>query len=423
MILGLVGLSSPLLLYCKRFSTSAEAHSGAAVFTIDSQMSSDNSVVAVRGEFGVISAVGKVRFRGRSSKNFDKRSLTISLHDGHFLGPFGSQIVLSSCYADMSCMRNQLGQTIAGVLGLESAKGLPAEVSIEGTYIGLFEALDGPNVLFRRWLQRVREKSGHGSSDSEDFVAFRREGESLDEPDSAGWISHVTGVRYLYSIPKASRIAESTKSELIRDVSALELTAGRDEPSRRMAQFDIDSWAAFALVQEIAKNPDAYWKSVHFAWSRRERKIWIPMSWDFDLAFGNSILRGTRTTAGFVFSANALAPEAESYGNLVPIYWTRLWSDARFQAAVRCRWDHLKRETGQFHKLDDWLGEISDRVEGGAERNFEKWGYPMNAVWALGDPPSSPRVARANLRHWLTQRLAWLDRNLPGTCTLILQGN
>jgi hypothetical protein len=129
------------------------------------------------------------------------------------------------------------------------------------------------------------------------------------------------------------------------------------------------------------------------------------------------------------------------------IWWLKkMWADARFQNALKCRWQELRRGPMAMKFIDDRLAEWKSALLPLAfPRHFGRWpefrrsvdkrpcavdgaGKPLVGQHQIpgvpnpncGDPTAPvPEMVDYDIkwmRAWIDARGAWLDKNLPGIC-------
>jgi hypothetical protein len=176
---------------------------------------------------------------------------------------------------------------------------------------------------------------------------------------------------------------------------------------------DLRSWVDFALIQELALNPDAYFTSVYLQkWPRsRGDKLAIGPVWDFDLAFGLAEFRDARNIESWAHGMNRFGgervPHDPQRSPYVPEFWVKLWTDPPFHEALQCRWQELRRGPLQIptvrRQIDEWV----DRLGTVLGRDAARWADLPKNGWNGGADA---------LKTFLEKRIAWMDAHLPGGC-------
>ena len=160
---------------------------------------------------------------------------------------------------------------------------------------------------------------------------------------------------------------------------------------------DLDSAVDFVLLQELAKNNDAYFLSVHI-WKDVGGLIHFT-PWDLDLSFGQPLYHDSTNPEGWIVyrpaMIAAMAARPEFQARLVE-RWTELRAGLMSDASISASIDfHLET-------LAPWI-----------DANFERW--PIDQIQFLDNqlyPVSSYDQEVGLVRAWITTRLAWMDAHI-----------
>jgi hypothetical protein len=370
-----------------------------------------------------------LELHGDTSAGLAKKSYRLELvdrnqkdHDLPLLGlPAGSDWVLHSCGYDPICLRNSLVYALAQQFGHYAPRTRFVELVLDNEYQGLYVLIE----RVRRDRNRVnlpRPSARGAEGDITGGYIFKTdlgEGNPGDRV-SRDWVSSVSQTVYSYYYPRFDAITAAQKAYLQDHVSRFEAVmrgpGWNDARTGYRQWIDVPSWVDFALLQELSMNPDAYFKSVYLQkWPRAMGdKIAVGPLWDFDLAFGVAEFRDARNTQGWAHTMNRFGGERVLYdppGKIpyVPEYWERLWTDEAFQRDLKCRWQELRngplRDDALNGMIDGWLDELSVALP----RDAARWSELPKNAYSGGEE---------SLKNFLGKRLAWMDANLPGTCTV-----
>ncbi|MES2062986.1 MAG: CotH kinase family protein [Bacteroidota bacterium] len=183
----------------------------------------------------------------------------------------------------------------------------------------------------------------------------------------------------------------------IQDTENAIFAANFADPVNGYAKYiNSDSFINWFLVNELFKNQDAANFSSMFYYKNRDGKLGMGPTWDFDLGAGNvDYSDATQPTGWWVRTGP---------------WFNRLFQDPAFAAKVKTRWQFLKANgiPAMYKSIDDTQVYLTLP----AKENFTKWNILNQYVWpnpvVLGTYPKEV----AQLKQWLTQRVAWLDSNL-----------
>jgi hypothetical protein len=366
-----------------------------------------------------------MEIRGATSVVLPKKSYDIELQNDQggdrklpLAGmPADSDWALHGCGNDHTCLRNALAYAVGREFGRYAPRTRFIEVFLDGKYLGLYLLVE----RVRRDNHRVDlPKPADDASDGDltggyIFKLDLAQGRP-DDPVLRDWVSTVSRLVYSYHYPRFDQITAAQKAYLHNHLAAFEklmLSDRWNDPQRGYrAWLDVPSWVDFALMQELSNNLDAYLKSVYFQkWpASRGNKIALGPIWDFDNAFGGTAVRDGRRTDVWAHRMNRFGAEDVPYNPpgrvpFVPGYWERLWTDPAFHVDMRCRWQALRagplRLENMVEKIDAWAAALALAQP----RNAAAWGGPADY-----------REQVAGLKTWLSDRLTWMDANLPGTC-------
>ncbi len=341
-----------------------------------------------------------VELRGRSSMDFPKKQFAVELWDDAGedveagLLDMGSESdwVLNGAWVDRSLFRNkmaydlfqQMGDTLVDDVeyGPESRF---CELTLNGDYWGVYLLSERP----KRDGSRI-EISDAGETDGSSFV--------LKLEESGGAFPNPLG----YGTWRAVYPRQETASaEALAGVEAtlndwFSAARARDGAPELFSVIDLDSAVDFVLIEELAKNVDAYFLSIHL-WKDTGGLVHFT-PWDLDLSCGQPS-----------YSDNE---NPESWVSYRPAFIDAFSEDPTFKARLAERWVELRSgplDTETLHALVD---QHQATLAEAAPRNFERW--------PIEDVDFSGYLYRVrswdqevdNMHDWLDARLPWMDANI-----------
>jgi hypothetical protein len=361
------------------------------------------------GELTLDSAIG-IELRGRSSQVFfPKRQFGLELRteggiqtEGSFLGmPAESDWVLLGPYSDKSFLRDALTFELARSLGrtaprtvfvelfLRQGAPRPAAEEYQGLYLAAERISRGAGRIN---LPRSRRRPGEDSG----FIA------KLDWLDPDTRETHFTtagGERVILVYPAAKDATEEQLSYVRGYIAEFEtsLTAGR-----YFHYIDVDTWVDGMILQELAKNVDAYRSSTYFH-KFPGGKLRLGPVWDFNQAYGNAS-----------YNERAVRIEGWRVTRARPGSWfRRLFEDEDFSARFEERYRELREGPLADAAIFAFLDAEAARLEEPAARNFERWRILGEVVLGNPDPPPSSYPGEvALLKGWIRSRARWMDEEL-----------
>ncbi|MCL2387753.1 MAG: CotH kinase family protein [Defluviitaleaceae bacterium] len=345
-----------------------------------------------------------VRVRGRGNSTWwlgeDKRPLRFRFNEARSV--LGSEyaardwILLAENF-DRSLLRNYaaltLGARLGGMSFVPSAQHV--HLYVNGEYMGVYLLTDERNTETGRLdIQWHSEPSLSDFFVELDFRAYR------------GGIYGETFVVVndrIYDIRYPSSERRRTPAHIVyvrRYLEAVSYTLRYGTFEEAMKLIDLDSFVDFYIVQEVVKNPDAYYTSVftYITGEGGNRRLFMGPLWDFDLAAGN--------VPDWHFSRD---PQ-HLYVAVLHYWYRNLMTMPEFVEAVVIRWNEV-RDTAIAETITH-IRDTAETYKDEFERNFERhqvMGTPLNI--------GSPEIQAIDtfdgqveyLINWLETRVAWLD--------------
>jgi len=353
-----------------------------------------------------------IELRGRSSQvYFPKRQFGLEFRtegdiqtESSLLGmPSESDWVLLGPYSDKSFLRDALTFELARRMG----RWAPRSVFVE---LFLLQSAPGPPYEEYQGLYLATERISRGAGRIDLPRSRRRPGDESGFIAKLDWLDpdtrevHFTtpgGERVILVYPSAKDVTEEQVSYLKDYLEDFEASISEGEP--RYADFiEVDSWVDGMILQELAKNVDAY-RSSTYLYKLPGGKLHLGPVWDFNQAYGNasydeqaSLIEGWRVS---------LARPGSWFQRLFRDEWFR----SRFQSRYRALREGALADPAILGFLDAEAARLSDA----ASRNFERW--PILGEVVLGNldpPPDSYEGEVALLKDWLRARAHWMDEEL-----------
>ena len=187
-----------------------------------------------------------------------------------------------------------------------------------------------------------------------------------------------------------------------------------------------DSFVDFVLINELAKNVDAYRLSTFLYKDRDSRnpKLFAGPIWDYNLAFGNSYYYEGGISTGWqieYLTNPANMPPTEPF--LTPFWWRKLFDDSKFRNNVFARWQILKSNVLNTQHLFNYIDSLVQLLDESKTRNFERWPVLGTWVWPNYFVGQTYEQEINYLKSWTANRINWLDQNMIGEPTDINETN
>lgn len=362
---------------------------------------------------------GKIRIeiRGATSQYFPKKQYALKTcdSDGDNLNvdlldlPRENDWILYAPYSDKSLIRNVLAFNLARETGQYASRARFCELILNDEYMGLY-------VLFEKIKQddsrvdisRLTSKDISGDALTGGYIL------KIDKDvgnSNESFYSSYSNTDFLYHYPDHDDMLPEQKTYIqnyIREFEAALFFDHYQDPQKGYYRYiDMNSFVDYMIVNEIAKNIDAYrWSS--FMYKKRDSrggKLFMGPVWDFNVAFGNAdYLGGYHTRYHVVYNH---------------IWWTRLNTDPVFTNALLTRWNELRSEKLSNQRVLSMIDSLANSLKESSERNFARWDILGEYIWPnyyIGDS----YFDEINfLKNWIIDRLHWLDLNISNAADLL----
>ncbi len=348
--------------------------------------------LAIRNSEGLtfFEGVAGVESRGRSSSGFPKQQFAVELRDEEggeqdvdLLGMGAeSDWVLNGAWIDRALMRNvfayDLFQSFGGVERY-APESRTCTMELNGQPWGVY-------FLVER-IKRAESRIELQAEDS--FIMKLNDSGGIQAHDPVG---HGT---WKVVHPKAPSPEQTQQMQAW-------ILGWQDEilndPDQMWSYLDRGSAIDFVLLQELMKNNDAYYLSVHLWKDAGGLALFAP--WDLDLSLGQPTYNDNVTPEGWLLYR--------------PTWVASMTSTEGFSEALADRWFELRQEQLSDEALlaraeAQWtlLGEDLPA------ENFEIW--PWEEIDFLGGylpVVEDYATEQDNIRAWLPARTAWIDANI-----------
>ena len=178
----------------------------------------------------------------------------------------------------------------------------------------------------------------------------------------------------------------------------------------------MNSFTDFLLINEFSKNADGYKLSsyVHKDKDSKGGKLVAGPIWDFDQTYGVSLICSNNIPNGWTYLQNQDCWDLES----MPMWWQNMMEDPLFQNRLKCRWTNFRQSFMHTDSVINWILEDTTYLSDALQRNFQKWDdFIGESIWIEPDPiPQSYEEEISTMISWITNRLNWMDANMPGDC-------
>ena len=227
-----------------------------------------------------------------------------------------------------------------------------------------------------------------------------------------GFQSNVDGMTYNYHYPQPSDIVPEQEEYIADYIDNFENIMSSDNYTDLDTGYpsimNVESFVDFILLQELAKNVDAYRLSTYIYKNKEsvDNRLTAGPVWDFNHGYGNCDYGETWEIDNWLLEYN---PEG---GDQMSFWWERLWQDENFQYKAAERYTELRStifsEEHIYSIIDSSVNELGDAVD----RNFSKWPILGTYVWPNYYVFETHEQEVDYLKSWISDRLEWMDSEI-----------
>lgn len=338
-----------------------------------------------------------MQLRGRSSIAFPKPQLAVELLDdagqevsANLLGMGAdSDWVLNGAYIDRALLRNSFGYGLFQALGGKeryAPESRTCRLTMDGAPYGVF--------FLGEKIKRDDDRIDILADPSGAAFIVKLD----DEPGVFDNAAIGNGIWQVVS--PSSPTPEQTagmQATLGAWQSALLGAAPADPEVGIFAVIDLDSAVDFVLLQELLRNNDGYFLSIHLWKDVDTRLRFAP--WDLDLTLGQP-----------TYNENA---KAHGWMLYRPVMIARMGEVPAFRARLASRWRELR--LGPWSDAALLAGIEAQHALLGPDlaANFEVWPWAdIPTYWPTLPEVAGPEEEYVRIEGWLPERTAWIDANI-----------
>lgn len=356
----------------------------------------------------------------------ETRTTTLAENDTILLGmPAEHDWCLLATYNDKVYVRNTLANKLFDEMGHYATRSKHCEVLINGQYQGIY--------FLSEKIKRDSNRVDISKLDSLDNAGIQLTGGYIIKNDywdgTNSWllgyhpIDHPTfDVHLVYDYPQPDKITPQQKIYIQTFIntfeSALYSPGFDDAVTGYRAYLSTASFIDYLIVNELSRNNDGFKKSWYMHKNRDDKggKLKAGPVWDFDWAWadipGSTIFSAT-DGSGWAHKINDDGPDVNSNG-----WYVRMMQDTTFQNELKCRWMHLRTCYLDTAYLFNYIDSTAIALDSAQMRHQERWATLGTDVGTpeIGPQPTTFQGDINLFKAWITERIDWLDANMPGNC-------
>ncbi|MFC2132856.1 CotH kinase family protein, partial [Bacteroidota bacterium] len=329
--------------------------------------------------------------------------------------------ILYAPYSDKTLLRNVISYKLGNDIGQWAPRTRYVDVIVNGKALGIFVLLEKIKIDNNRVdIAKLDEDDIAGDSLTGGYIV------KVDWPNGVpneGWDSpyppnnsnnHVT--QFVLQSPKADDIKIEQLNyirEFITNFEASLLEENfTDQENGYRKLVDFDSFVDFMLIGELLRDTDAFRCSMYMYKDRdnKDGKLHMGPLWDFNYSMGNYENCNVFSTSGWAYLFNY---ECNTRAKINVFWWERLMEDINFRLALRVRWDEMRQNVLHTDTILSFIDRTVDYIDLSQKKNFGIWPILDEYIWPNSYVGGSYENEIHFLKNWLSERLIWLDENLP----------
>ena len=322
--------------------------------------------------------------------------------------PAENDWVLYAPWQDKTMIRNILIYKLSNELGRYASKTRFVELYLNQEYRGVYVLME----KIKRDSERVAISKLNPDEISGDDVTggYILKFDWYNTGDNnGGFESPNDGIIYNYHYPKPDEIVPEQKQYIQNYIYDFENIMLSEDYTNDLSGYpsiiDVESFIDFILLQELAKNVDAYRLSSYIYKDKESvnNKLHAGPIWDFNHGFGNCNYGETWETHSWLLDYN---PEG---GDQVSFWWELLWQDENFKVKAAQRYSELRSGIFSNNNINSIIDSAVAELGNAIERNFTKWQLLGTYVWPNYYVFDTYDEEINYLKFWTQNRLSWMD--------------
>lgn len=349
-------------------------------------------------KYRIDEAVTEIRGRGNNSWGYPKKSYKFKLSEKRNLFDLANGRekiwVLLANQCDQSLQRNHVSFEYARYFDAVDwqPNSTSVEVYLNGEYVGVYLLAEEIKVSGDRVNVDDRNPNEIDTGYLVELSNY-----------ASGEVIHAAGRSYMIhnDLSADSGTMRKQKQFIQEYIDECYETLSEGTMEECAELIDLDSLAAFYLVEEMVKNLDSQWDSFYLHKDAGGKLVFGPV-WDFDLSLGNANEGAEEYTDIFVGNGRG---SGGGFGTWFAVALTRDW----FREMVAEKWAEIYDSVSLMPQyiLDE--GKLGFRSY---ERNFERWqifGTSQNREPHYITRLKNYKEHYEYLAEWLLNRLEWLN--------------
>ena len=303
-------------------------------------------------------------------------------------------------YGDKTLMRNLLAFELSRRMGMPyTPYGRAVDVLLNGEYKGCYQLCDQININKNR--VNITEMTPQDNSGSALSGGYFFEIDAYADQERS-WFQSSGGNPVTIKSPDEDSITTTQFNYIKNHFNKME--------SQWKTYLDLPTFLRHFLVGELSGNTDTYW-SVFMYKQRDDDIVYTGPVWDFDLAFENdNRTYPVNNKKDYIYrSGGSCTGRMRSFVDRIVI------NDASSRAMLLEIWDEARQKGLTQENLVAFVDQMESELSQSQELNFLRWPIMNSKVHQNPILWGSYSKEVQNVRRFITERVAWMDKRLGYT--------
>ena len=351
----------------------------------------------------LLSEPGTTRERGNASRDFPQKPYRIKFDQKQkVLDAPGKakKWTLINNYGDKTLMRNLLAFELSRRMGMPyTPYGTAVDVLLNGEYKGCYQLCD--QVQVHKHRVNITEMTPADEKGTALTGGYFFEVDAYADREMS-WFYSNKGNPVTIKSPEEDSITTIQKNYLKTYFNKME--------NQWSVYLDKNTFLRHFLVGELSGNTDTYW-SVFMYKDRDDDQVYTGPVWDFDLAFEND----NRTYPVNNKSDYIYRSGGSCAGNMRTFVDNIVVKNAPAKAQMLEIWDEARQSGLTEENLVAYIDSLEAALEQSQRLNFLRWKIMNTKVHQNPKLWGSYTAEVQNVRRFMKERLAWMDKKLKYT--------
>ena len=361
------------------------------------------SQLTIVSDDGLLSEPGTTRERGNASRGFPKKPWRIKFDKKQrVLDAPGKakKWTLINNYGDKTLMRNLLAFELSKRLGMPyTPYGTAVDVLLNGEYKGCYQLCDQVEVNKNR--VNIEEMTPQDNSGTALTGGYFIEIDAYADQEASHFYSNKSNPVTIKS-PEEDSITTQQKTYIRQRFNTME--------SSWNIYLDLNTFLRHFLVGELSGNTDTYW-SVFMYKQRDDQMFYTGPVWDFDLAFENdNRTYPVNNKKDYIYRSGGSCA-----GNMKTFVDNIVIRNANARAQLVEIWDEARQGGLTEENMVAFIDSLEQELDLSQQLNFIRW--PIMNTYVHQNPTlwGSYKAEVQNVRRFMKERIAWMDKRLGYT--------